>query len=71
MDDITTTTEPGAAPEFDKLVTAAAVCSILGGIHAETLARRIRVGVFPAPDRIINTRRYWFESTLRRELAGI
>ena len=70
MDDPTTTAEPGAAPGFDKLVAAGAVCSILGGICAETLSRRIRAGVFPAPDRIINARRYWFESTLRREIAG-
>jgi len=55
---------------FDRLMTSAEICSINGNIHAETLRRRVKAGLYPPPDRVINKRNYWFESTARRALAG-
>ena len=55
---------------FDRLMPSAEICSINGNIHAVTLRRRIKAGLYPPPDRVINKRNYWFESTARRALAG-
>jgi hypothetical protein len=35
-----------------------------GGRHGRTIKRWITAGAFPPPDLIINSRPYWFETTL-------
>lgn len=54
----------------DRLINSAAVCEKVGGIRRETLSRGVAKGTYPQPDRIINSRNYWFLSTIDAWLAG-
>jgi hypothetical protein len=57
-----------------RLIPTRGVCERYGQKAARTIRRWVVAGAFPPPDRVINGRNYWWESTLtaheRRLVAG-
>lgn len=47
----------------NRLINSAGICHLNGNIRRETLSRWVTNGTYPSPDRVINGRNYWFEST--------
>ena len=52
-----------------RLLPSAVVCYRLDGIRRETLSRG-KGTTYPAPDRVINGRNYWFDTTIDAFVAG-
>jgi hypothetical protein len=61
------------SPSPGRLIPTREVCVRYGQKAGRTIRRWVLAGIFPAPDRVINHRNYWYETTLieheRRAIA--